>query len=118
MQRLCFSGKISTSYQPWLNMDKPWSRLYVDYAGFFFQNVQKYLKYRRSTSIVTVIFLHEQFPRFGVTYINVSVHAGDLLPVTSTIFCKYYAVEHLTTPPYRLRSNEGYRNQTEKRRNK
>ncbi|XP_029633900.1 uncharacterized protein K02A2.6-like [Octopus sinensis] len=103
--------------EPLSKVDVPWSRLHIGFAGNL--NGSCYLvvadgvsrwseicKCKKPASSTVINFLNELFERFGIPDTTVSDNGTQFVSFEFETFCKPFAVEHVTTAPCHLRSNE------------
>ena len=88
-----------STFKPWPKTEQPWSRIHVDFAGpveefYYLIVVDSYSKWpevlrcRRSTTGITIGFLHELFVQFGVVDCVVSDNGSQFTSVDFKEFGK------------------------------
>ena len=108
--------KISLKFNSWLKTDLPWSKIQTIIAGpqegyYYLIVVNSFWKCRevhrckKETTEITITFLHELFARFGVMDTLVSDNRSQFTIGEYSDFYETYQIEHITIPPYHLRSN-------------
>ena len=96
--------------------DKPWSHLYIDYAGlikgtYFFVTVNSFTKWpevfkcKMPTTKTTIKVLQELFARFRFPETIVSDNGTPFTSKEFESFCKLLSINHLKSAPYHPRSN-------------
>ncbi|XP_014770082.1 uncharacterized protein K02A2.6-like [Octopus bimaculoides] len=102
---------LTIKCEPWPKVDVPWSRLHIDFADLLngsyylvivssFSNWPEICKCKKPTSSAVTIFLHELFARFGVPDATTSDNGTQFVPFEFKMFCKTFALEHVTTGLY------------------
>lgn len=120
MLKLCKGYALAANappikYNPWPNMDGPWLRIHVDFAGtldgFYYPvEVESFTKCpdvfrcRQLTIEVTSNFLHKLFSTFGVVDCLVSENGRKCMYGNFKDFCDNFQVNHITIIPYHPRS--------------
>ena len=110
--RGCAQGTNSPpiKYQPWQEMDIPWSRSHLDFTGslkreYYQVAVDGYTKWpeirkcRRLTTTVAINFFHEIFVSFGVLDSIMSDNETRFTSSKWMFFCKSLQIQQTTTPP-------------------
>ena len=103
-------------YSRWPKMDRPGSRMLIDFAGpldgFYyiviidsFSKWLEVLRCRNSTTEVTINFSHELFARFGVVDCPVFDNGTQFMSGNFKDFCETFQINHITIAPYHPRSN-------------
>ena len=103
-------------FDPWLKIDKLWSRLHIDYAGpikgiYFFVIVDSLTKWpevfkcKTPTTKTTTKVLQELFARFGLPETIVSDNNTPFTSKEFENFRKLFSINHLKSAPYHPRSN-------------
>ena len=104
------------THKTWPKSERPWSRIYIDYAGpledfYYLIVVDSYSKWpeglrcRKPTTATTINFLHKLLASFGVVDCLVSENATQFSSSEFKEFCRTYQIKHITTPQYHPRSN-------------
>lgn len=105
-----------TNLMTWPIVEKPWSRIHVDYAGpfedkMFLLIVDSYSKWPEifimstTTSNATIIKLNEVFARFGIPDVLVSDNGTQFTSNEFKEFCEMSGVQHIRTSPFHPQSN-------------
>ena len=104
----------SIKFNPWLETDRSWSCLHIDFAGSL--NVSYYLIIRGSFSKWPEILKCKKnnhrnsnwvstFTTFGVPDCIISDNSTQFTSKEFKGFCKMFVVEHIKSAPYQPRSN-------------
>ena len=104
---------LPIEFNPWPKTDLPWSRIHIDNTGplegyYYLIVVNSFSKWpevdrcKNPTTEITIKFLHELF---RVVDTLVSDNGNQFTSGENRNFCETYQIEHITIPPYHLRSN-------------
>ena len=97
-------------------MDRPWSRLHIDFAGPLkgqyylivvdsFSKWPEVMKYKNHRCSGTIRFLYELIARFGIPDTIVLNDRIQFMAKEFKDFCEAFLIVHTTTAPYYLQSN-------------
>ena len=114
LQGLCPGNKGATDYlqavakdRPTLVQDscEPIEDVYYLIVVDSYTTWPEILRCKRSTTGVTITFLHKLFARFGVVDCLVGNNGTQFTSSDFKEFCDTFQIKHITTPPYHPRSN-------------
>ncbi|BHF84837.1 hypothetical protein SprV_0902798900 [Sparganum proliferum] len=101
---------------PWKQLERPWSRVHIDFAGPL--NGVSYLiladacskwteiaPLNPTTASATIAFLRRIFSQHGLPEFLVSDNDSQFTSTTSEDFCREHNIKHLRSPPYHPQSN-------------
>ena len=101
---------------PWLQPNRPWTRVHIDYAGplegkMFLLITDAHSRWLEihptstSTSSATIELLRKSFASLGLPEVVVSDNATAFTSYEFTQFLKLNGIRHVRTPPYHPASN-------------
>nr|VZI29405.1 unnamed protein product [Spirometra erinaceieuropaei] len=100
---------------PWQPMERPWSRVHIDFAGplngvSYLILVDAYSKWPEiaplnpATTSPTIAFLRRIFSQHGLPEVLVSNNGSKFTASTFEDFCRQYNIQHLRSQPYHPQS--------------